>query len=69
MKIKFTDDGDKVKYAKWCATVSADAVRSLCRGDALGIGESAVIFESKNDGTVTCPHCIEILKELKKYKY
>jgi hypothetical protein len=43
VKIKFDDDGNKKKYAKWC-TVNpfGDGNRSLCSGEVFGFGESGV---------------------------
>lgn len=69
VKITRNDDGDKVESPKWCYVADwGDADRTLCTGEAFGIGEGTAEYEER-DGKITCPSCIRIIKEIKKAKF
>jgi hypothetical protein len=64
VKILVDDGGDKRESPKWCLAVRNDgSKRTLCTGEAFGLGESTAIFkEKKANKGITCPKCIEIIK-------
>jgi len=53
----------------WCATVSTDCVRTVC-GYALD-SDTDVVWDSKlvTRGGITCPACIDYIKQHKAYKF
>lgn len=70
VKIIVDDDGNKKKYAKWCAVNPlGDGNRAFCSGEVFGFGESGVEYELKKEGKVTCPECIVRLKFFKQYVF
>lgn len=67
VKIIVDDDRVRVKNPKWHYVTSYDADRTLCCGEAFGLGESRCVYQRKR-GKITCPDCIRIIKELKAVK-
>ena len=67
VKILFSEDGEKQKFAKWHYIHGIDAQRTLCTGEVFGFGEGNSVFETKF-GKITCPDCISIIKKFKKVK-
>src|SRR5688500_11894042 len=66
VKITRDDNGENIKYAKWCLAVNrAGGWQSLCSGQFFGMGESDCEYQEKR-GRVTCPNCIEQIKEIKR---
>jgi len=65
VKIIRDEDGSKILYAKWCYVhVICGGNASFCTGQYFGIGESRCEYISKQ-GKITCPDCIEKIKEIK----
>ena len=71
VKLITNDDGDKVQCPKWhIVQTFGDSDRTLCSGEAYGLGESGVIFKGKF-GTLNdcdCHKCLEIVDWFKKLK-
>lgn len=63
--------GQKVINPKWHLLVNAAATnRTLCGGEAVGMGDSAAEFEEKEcvKGSITCEACKTKLKWFKSIK-
>lgn len=65
--VKITKDhcGEKIKHAKWCyihEICGGDV--AFCSGQYFGQGESSCEYTIKK-GKITCPDCIEKIKEIK----
>ncbi len=68
VKIITTDDGEPTKDRRWHLVVNEAATdRSLCTGDAFGIGDSGAEYKEKI-GKVTCAECIKTIKWFKRIK-
>lgn len=67
--VKITEDeyGEKRVNAKWCYVTNIDARRTMCGGEAFGFGESSAKYKTKQlkKGSITCPRCISLIKEIK----
>lgn len=71
VKIKVDDNGEKRLYAKWhWITDQAGVLRTLCDGEAFGIGDSGAVYETKivKKGGVTCSECLRLIKMFKSIK-
>ena len=70
VKITVDDEGYAVDDPKWHVITSIDAKRTLCTGEVFGFGESSCEFEEKQvkRGGITCPNCIEFVKNIKGIK-
>ena len=72
VKILSSDDGEPrdkdLQYWHWIENRTGTA--TLCEGEFFGSGESACEYEIKEvqRGGITCPVCLEIIKEFKKIK-
>lgn len=67
-----TEDGEEPQGTdkKWHWIISVDASRALCSGQVFGYGESAIDYEIKlvKKGGITCPNCLQMIKEFKAIK-
>lgn len=70
VKILTYEGGEIVNKPLWHWIQCIDARRSLCEGQAFGMGESDVEYETKTvpRGGITCPKCLEMIKEFKAIK-
>lgn len=70
VKILTSEDGDIIKYAKWCLIDPADfqGNSALCSKQYFGIGESSCQFKVKK-GRITCKDCLEKIKIYKSIKF
>ena len=72
VKILSSDDGEPrdkhLQYWHWILTDTGN--HTLCEGEFFGYGESACEYEIKTvkRGGITCPKCLEIIKEIKAIK-
>jgi len=68
VKITTNDAGEKIKQPKWCLVVNrAGGEMTFCGGEFFGFGGSHCEYEQK-EGRITCPECIEFIKEIKAVK-
>ena len=71
VKLLTTEDGDSIYDPKWCLSVEiAGASSALCSQQCYGIGNSPVHYETKaiKRGGITCPECLEKIREIKAIK-
>lgn len=71
VRVLFDDDGEKIASPKWCLVWAADGcLRTFCDGQAIGDGESAVVYDCKDTkrGGITCRTCLRKIKEIKNIK-
>lgn len=71
IKLITNDDGEEIQNPKWHITQPfGDSDRTLCSGEAYGLGESGAIFEGKFGSLkdCDCPKCLEIVSWFKKLK-
>lgn len=69
VKITRDNDGSVIKSPRWCYTTYQSATRrTLCDGQAIGIGDSAVEYDQRplKHGSITCKFCLNIIREFKK---
>jgi hypothetical protein len=71
VKILTHDDGTKNENKRWCLTVhEAGTDRTLCEGEAFGIGDSGCEYIEKVavSGSITCEDCRKKIKWFKSIK-
>ena len=71
VKITVDEDGADVDNAKWCLSIiAAGGSQSFCSGQYYGKGESSCEFKDKTvqRGGITCPECLQKIKEIKAIK-
>lgn len=65
------EDGEATNNDSWHLAVQPDSSpRTLCTGEAFGGSEGAAVYETKSvkRGGITCPKCLEIIKQFKAIK-
>lgn len=68
VKITHDEDGTKVDSPKWCLVMDMDGSnRTLCSGQVFGPGEGNAKYQDKvvDKKGITCPDCLDIIKEIK----
>lgn len=71
VKIIFDDDGEATNNDSWHLAVQPDgSPRTLCTGEVFGGGEGEAVYKTKSveRGGITCPKCLEIIKQFKAIK-
>lgn len=69
VKILIDDDGTKVDKPKWCLVRdTCGSPATFCSGEVFGYGEGDAVYEQKTVERkgVTCPKCIEEIREIQK---
>lgn len=70
VKILYDDDGEKVENPKWHLAIFDTGMMAYCSGEFFGLGESRVVFETKETkkGGITCANCLYKIKLIKSVK-
>jgi hypothetical protein len=71
VKILTSDDGETRRNPKWHLAVSTTGdFATFCEGEFFGLGASGCEYETKTSkrGGITCPLCLEKIREIKKVK-
>lgn len=72
VKILRSDDGEPREEDQqvWHYVVNKQGTQTLCEGEFFGYGESGCEYEVKTlkRGGITCPKCLEFIKEMKDIK-
>lgn len=69
--VKLTEnfDGEVDKSdQRWCAYAEFDTTRTLCGETMDAASPFLAIYKKVERGGITCERCIDIVKEIKKYK-
>lgn len=74
VKLKSLDDGELIPKEDqvWCLiTPYADGPQTFCGGDYFGEGEGGAIGVTKRvkRGGITCPICIDRIREIKAVRF
>lgn len=65
VKIITDNEGNSYENSYWHHTYDQAATeRTLCTGEAIGMGDSSVVYKERR-GNITCPDCIEIIEGFK----
>jgi len=72
VKILSDDSGEprEKDFQFWHYVVDKGGTQTLCEGEFFGKGESGCEFETKTiyRGGITCPNCLQQIKEIKAIK-
>lgn len=71
VKILSSDDGEVRIDPVWCLiSPNPTGAQTLCQGEFFGYGESGCEYETKEvkKGGITCPRCIDHIKQIKAVK-
>lgn len=71
IKISIDDDGEVTGNEDWCLFYnSRQGSMALCTMEYVGIGESICVYETKevSRGGITCPDCLDYIKDIKAIK-
>jgi len=72
VRLYINEDNERIKDPVWCLVDPGayDAARTLCNGEVFGASEGNARGEVKKvkRGGITCPNCLQKLREYKAIK-